>query len=352
MFMKIFLFLLMLSVFACKNASDTEDQGTSADTGEKSDSIENTTYQTTGSIQRLSPELDQIIPEEAQIEILADGFTWSEGPLWVEEQGILLFSDVPENKIYQWNEAEGLQVFLEPSGYTGTTARGGEPGSNGLILDAEGNLILCQHGDRRVALWEGDWRNPQPEFTTIVAAYEGKQFNSPNDVVMSSKGEFYFTDPPYGLEKQMDDPKKELDFQGVYHFSKTGEIHLITKELSRPNGIALSPDEQKLYVANSDPERALWMVYDLDEKGLAKSSEVLYDATEKVKDAPGLPDGMKVDRQGHLFATGPGGVWIFNAQGEHLGTIQTGVPTANCALDEKNKILYMTADNYLMRVKL
>lgn len=306
-------------------------------------------YPTTGSIERLSPEINNLIPKDAKIEVLADGFTWTEGPVWVADKNYLLFSDIPPNSIFKWSEAEGKSLFLTPSGYTGKTGRKGEPGSNGLLFNAQKELVLCQHGDRRIAKMKSSLDDPTPEFETIIGTYQGKRFNSPNDAVYDSQGNLYFTDPPYGLEKNMDDPAKEIDFQGVYRFSNSGELSLISDQVTRPNGIAFSPDEKTLYVASSDPKKAIWMAYELI-NGKVKSERIFYDATGTKE--KGLPDGMKVDKKGHIWATGPGGVWIFDATGKVLGKIKTGEATSNCTFDTKEKTLYMTCDDYLMRVIL
>lgn len=302
-----------------------------------------------GTIERLDPRFDEIVPKDAVVETLADGFNWSEGPVWFpEEGGYLLFSDVPENVVFRWDEKNGVKPFLKPSGYTGKTPRSGEPGSNGLLRGPDGKLVLMQHGDRRVArLEEGG------KFATLADSYEGKRFNSPNDGVYSSKGDLFFTDPPYGLEKGVDDPKRELDFQGVYHLSKEGKLSLVTKELSRPNGIALSPDEKTLYVANSDPDKAVWMAYPLKDDGTIGDGKVFFDATKFAKQAkPGLPDGMKVDASGNVFATGPGGVFVFSPDGTHLGTFVTGFPDGNCAWGDDGSTLYIMADMFIGRVRL
>lgn len=302
-----------------------------------------------GTIVRLDPRLDAIVPRDAVVERLAEGFDWSEGPVWNPKDGSLLFSDVPLNVVYQWREGSAPIVLLKPSGYTGTTERNGEPGSNGLLLDSFGLLVLMQHGDRRVARLK-----PDGTFETLADRYEGKRFNSPNDGVYKSNGDLYFTDPPYGLLKGVDDPARELDFQGVYRLAKDGTVTLLTKELSRPNGLAFSPDEKALYVANSDPERAIWMAYPVKQDGTIEPGRVFFDATKWVgqPDRKGLPDGMKVDAAGNLFATGPGGVLIFASDGTHLGTIATGQATGNVAWGGDGSTLYITADMYLGRVKL
>jgi gluconolactonase len=302
---------------------------------------------TLGMIERLDPRLDSIIPPGALIEKLAEGFDWSEGPIWIKQGGYLLFSDVPSNTVYKWKEGRGVSEFLHPSGYTGSIPRGGEPGSNGLTVDSQGRLVLCEHGDRRVARLEKDGHK-----TTLADRYDGKRLNSPNDLVYRANGDLYFTDPPYGLEKNVDDPKKELPFQGVYRVTSTGEITLLTSELSRPNGIAFSPDEKTLYVAVSDPKHAVWMAYEVKADGTLANGRVFFDATSLVNtEHKGLPDGMKVDQNGNLFATGPGGVFVFGPDGKHLGTINTGEATANCAWGEDGSVLYITADMYLCRIK-
>ncbi|MDX2035850.1 MAG: SMP-30/gluconolactonase/LRE family protein [Isosphaeraceae bacterium] len=304
---------------------------------------------TLGTIERLDPRFDELVPKDAKVERLAEGFDWTEGPVWDKKGNFLLFSDIPPNRVYKW--AEGMkkpEIHLEPSGYTGEKSRGGEPGSNGLLIDGEGRLVLMQHGDRRVArLEEGK------KFATLVADYQGKRFNSPNDGVFSSKGDLFFTDPPYGLLKLNDDPSKELPFNGVYRLSRDGKLTLLTKEMTFPNGIGLSPDEKTLYVANSDPKKAIWMAFPLREDGTIGEGKVFFDATSMVgAGKKGLPDGLKVDAKGNLFATGPGGVLVFAPDGTHLGTFATGEATANCGWGDDGSTLYITADMYLGRVKL
>ncbi len=311
---------------------------------------EKKTYPTVGKVERLDPRLDKLIPPDAKLEQLAEGFKWSEGPVWVPKYGgQLLFTDIPNNRVVKWQEGKGAATFLQPSGYTGKDRfTGYEPGANGLALDKEGRLILCQHGDRRVARLEKDGT-----FMTLADKYMGKRFNSPNDLVFMSNGDLYFTDPPYGLPKNVDDPAKELDFQGVYRLKPDGTVTLLTREMTRPNGIGLSPDEKTLYVANSDPKMAIWKRFPVKEDGTLGEGKVFFDATKWVgKERPGLPDGLKVDKDGNVFATGPGGVLVFAADGTHLGTIQTGVPTANCAFGgEDGSMLFVTANTTLCRIK-
>ena len=310
-------------------------------------------YPTIGSIERNDPALDDLVPQDAVLEVLAEGFDWSEGPVWVNGGGFVLFSDIPPNAIYRWKEGEGHTLYLKPSGYTADTPRTGEVGSNGLTLDAEGRLVLAQHGDRRIARLDAPLDNPTPTYVTLADRFDGKRFNSPNDLVYHSNGDLYFTDPPYGLEFRMEDPAKEIDFQGVYRLASDETVTLLTDELSRPNGIAFSPDEQTLYVANSDPERALWMAYDVADDGSIANGRVFFDATDLVKQGKkGLPDGLKIDADGNLFATGPGGVLVFSPDGTHLGTINTTEATANCAFGNDGSMLYITADMYLLRIRL
>lgn len=304
-----------------------------------------------GKIERLSPELDAIVAPDAKIEVLAEGYNWSEGPVWVADGGYLLFSDVPENTVFKWKEGEGASVYLQPSGFTGEKTEKRE-GANGLTLDAAGRLVLCQHGDRRVARMRAPLGEPKPEFETLADQWNGKRFNSPNDLCFDRQGNLYFTDPPYGLPQQMDDPGKEIPFQGVYRRNTDGSVDMLIDSLSRPNGIALSPDEKTLYVANSDFGRAVWMAYDIAEGGKLVNGRTFYDATAMVgEELKGLPDGLKVDGNGVVFGTGPGGVWVFKPDGTALGRIDPGEATANCALGGDG-YLYMTADMYLCRVKL
>jgi gluconolactonase len=307
---------------------------------------------TLGEVERLAPELDRLIPPGASIEVLAEGYDWSEGPLWIDDGGYLLFSDIPPNRIYRWKEGEGASLWLEPSGYTGEAARGGEPGSNALLLDAEGRLVLCQHGDRRMARLAAPLSAPQPSFETLADRHDGKRLSSPNDAVFHSGGALYFTDPPYGLPEGPGDPTQETEVNGVYRLDPDGTVTLLTGELTRPNGIAFSPDERTLYVANSDPERAIWMAWDVLDDGSIGNGRVFFDATPWVGVRPGLPDGLKVDPQGNLFATGPGGVLVFTPDGRHLGTVRTGQATSNCAFGDGGRSLYMTADSYLLRLRL
>lgn len=305
------------------------------------------TYPTLGSVERREKEIDELIAPDAKIEKLAEGFDWSEGPVWMRRGSYLLFSDVPKNVVYKWKEGDKVTEFLKPSGYTGSTPRGGEPGSNGLTTDANGLLVLCQHGDRRVVRLEKDG-----SLTPIAQFYQYRRFNSPNDLDYKSNGDLYFTDPPYGLEKLNDDPAKELKHNGVYRVTPKGQVSLMIDNLTFPNGIAFSPDEKTLYVAVSDPKKPFIMAYDVKADGTLVNGRVFFNAsTLMAPDRKGLPDGLKVDRKGNLFATGPGGVLVISPQGKLLGTILTGEATANCGWGNDGSVLYITADMYLCRIE-
>lgn len=305
-------------------------------------------FEEIGAIERLDPRFDELIAPDAHLEKLAEGFDWSEGPVWNQQEGYLLFSDVPLNCVNRWDPRKGLMQFLSPSGYTGKKPAAGQPGSNGLVYDAQGRLVLCQHGDRRVARLEG-----KNKFVTLANKYKGKRLNSPNDAAFKSNGDLYFTDPPYGLPQGADDPNRELDFCGVFRVDTKGTLTLLTDEMTRPNGIAFSPDEKLLYVAQSDPEEPIWKVFDVADDGTIASGRIFFDAAKPAKDPDnkGLPDGMKVDEKGNVFATGPGGVLVFSSKGDHLGTLRTGQATANCAWGGDGSTLFITADMYLMRIK-
>lgn len=306
---------------------------------------------TIGEIERLDPAFEELVPADAEMEIIVDGLDWSEGPLWIPaDGGFLIFSDIPPNTIYRWDARHGKSVYLHPSGYTGTKPRGGEVGTNGSTLDREGRLILCQHGDRRVARMDAPLDDPQPKYVTVADRYDGKRFNSPNDATLHSSGAIYFTDPPYGLEKNMDDPAKELPHQGVYCVTPDGKVTLLTAELERPNGIAFSPDEKTLYVANSHGPRKIWMAYPVLEDGTLGEGKIFFDGRELAKSRQGSPDGLEVDEHGNLWATGPGGVLVFSPEGKHLGTLLTGEATSNCAFGEDGRTLFITADSYILRI--
>lgn len=310
-------------------------------------SIDTANYPRIGTIHRFSAALDRLVDKDTPIEVLAGGFHWTEGPVWIQDGGYLLFSDIPRNATLRWKEGEGVSVFLEPSGYTGPGSYGKEPGANGMTLDAQGQLVCCEHGDRRMSvLTKGGGKR------TLTDNYQGKRFNSPNDCVFRSTGDLYFTDPAYGLPEQFGDPRREMDYCGVFRYGRDGVTSLLTKELSRPNGLAFSVDEKILYIGNSDPERAVWMAYAMNEDGSLGAGRVFYDATPAVGKLPGLPDGFKLDVEGNLFATGPGGVYVLSPEGELLGRMETGEATANCAWGDEGSSLYVCSDMYLVRIRM
>jgi gluconolactonase len=299
---------------------------------------------TVGKIEVIEQSFRDLIDPDASIEILAEGFTWSEGPVWVPDQQCLLFSDVPHNRIYKWQPGKPVAVFMDKSGLEGDQESAAtEPGSNGLALDAAGRLLVCDHGNRRVYRVEKEGSK-----TTLADKFEGKRFNSPNDLVIRSNGDIYFTDPPYGLT---DKSKRELDFNGVFRLTLEGKVSVVTRELHRPNGIALSPDEKVLYVAQSHQPVATYTKYEVKDDDSFVRGEIVYDASVLAVKDPGLPDGMAVDQVGNLWATGPGGVLVISPDGKLLGRILTGTATSNCTFGEDGSSLFMTAGNYLLRVK-
>lgn len=300
-------------------------------------------YETVGKIEKLHPELDHLIDPSAKIEVLAEGFRWSEGPVWDSKNARLLFSDVPNNVMHSWSEKDGLQTFMKPSGYTGEGKAGG---SNGLAFDQEGLLLICEHGDRRISKLLPDGTK-----TTVIDQYLSKKLNSPNDLVLTKSGSLFFTDPPYGLKKKDDDTSKEQEQNGVYRLDPDKSVTLLIDDLIRPNGIALSPDEKILYVAQSQKGQAWINAYDLDDQGNTGPARRFFDATELAQKDPGLPDGLKVDVKGNVWSTGPGGVLILDPTGKLLGRILTGSRTANCGWGDDGQTLYLTAASKLLRVR-
>jgi gluconolactonase len=285
------------------------------------------------------------------VEILVDDFQFTEGPLWLEKEKMLLLSDVPGNTVYKWTEAKGKEVYLKPGGYTDTAKRGGFMGPDGLILTKDGKLWICQHGDRRVAMMDAPLNAPATKFVTVAGQYNGKRLNSPNDLFLTAGGDLYFTDPSYGLERGARDPKKEISYQGVYKLDKAGKLTLLIDSIEQPNGISIFPGGKKLLVSNSDNRKKMWYTYDIASDGSLTNGKVFYDASSEK--AAGLCDGLKIDKKGNVFAAGPGAVWIFTKEGKLIGKIKmNGVSASNCALTPDNKTIYITANKYLLRIKM
>ena len=320
-----------------------------------SDSIafaQNTTnFPTIGRVEQFDPQLEELIAKEAVIQLLCGGFEWAEGPVWVPEEGntfggYLLFSDIPHNAVMKWQESIGASVFLKPAGYTGVADYGKEPGSNGLALDVKGRLVSCEHGDRRISVLTKDGGK-----ITLADRWDGKRFNSPNDLAIRKNGDIFFTDPIYGLPGHAEDPRREIDFCGVYRLQPDGTVSVQCNEISRPNGIAFSPDHQTLYVANSDGQDPVWRSFPVQENGNLGAAAIFFDSTKQTQIKPGGGDGLKVDKHGNVFATGPGGVLILSPQGKLLGRIMTGERIANVAWGNDGSVLYLTSDMYLCRIQ-
>lgn len=332
-----FLFCTMLAFIACNDQQSKKKE---------------TNYRTTGSIERLDIALDAVMDSAAKAEIIAEGFEWCEGPLWIEKYNMLLFSDVPRDTVYKWTEEKGKEVYLTPSGYTDSIPRGGEMGSNGLALDKDDHLVLCQCGNRQIAIMDAPFDKPSPKYIGLAKNYNGKKFNSPNDAIVSHKGDIFFTDPPYGLETQNDsDPKKEISWNGVYKVKTNGEVILMVDSITRPNGIAFLPGEKQLIIACSDPAKPNWYIYDVTGDSLI-NGKIFYSTADQRNGVKGLPDGLKVDSKGIIFASGPGGIWIFNSTAKLLGKIKLDEAASNVALSADEKTLYVTNDMQVLRIKL
>lgn len=298
-------------------------------------------------ITSLDPRFDRLVPRDATLEMIVDGFTWVEGPIWHKQGGYLLFSDIPANAVYKWKAGEVTSAYLKSSGYSGTVPFAGkEPGSNGLAFDAQGRLVLCRHGDRQIGRLESNGT-----IVPLADRYDGHKINSPNDLVYKSDGDLYFTDPPFGLPHAFDDSSK-APVQGVYRLSKDGELTLLIPDIKAPNGIAFSPDEKTLYVSDVNPKRAAWLAYDVKPDGEVMNGRVFFDATRWRKDPFFGPDGFKVDRQGNIFGARPGGLSVIAPDGTLLGTIETGQPTSNVAWGEDGHTLFITAGSSIYRLRL
>jgi len=342
---------LALGLAACTSGEDTSASGgarASASTGSGSSEAA-TSAQNVGKLTSYAAAFSGVVDPDARVEKLTgDEFTWSEGPTWIRDGSYLLFNDVPENRMYRWSQADGLSVFLDPSGYAGPPLEElREAGANGLYAETDGGVLLADSGTRLVARLDPAAKSR----TTLADRFEGKRFNSPNDVAARGDGTVFFTDPPYGLKDGDESPVKELAVNGIYRIDADGSVHLLDDSLNRPNGLAFSPDGNTLYVANSDAERPIWMAYTLDAAGNVIGKRQFADASDLIgEDAPGLPDGLAVSSEGLVFATGPGGVLVFGPDGQRLGRIETGSAIANCAFGDDGRTLYMTSHRFLARV--
>jgi gluconolactonase len=301
---------------------------------------------TDGPLVRADPRFDAIVSKDAKLDKIAEGFQLAEGPVWNPRGGYLLFSDLAANAIYKWTAASGIEVFLRPSGYAGAQPYAGEnPGSNGLAYDADGRLIICEHGDRRVTRLE-----PDGSRTVLAERYRGRRLNSPNDLAFNANGDLYFTDPPYGLPKGFDDPAKELPFSGVYRLSAAGELTLLTQELAGANGIAFSPSGKHAYISDTTGDEPGWMRYEVKDDGTLANGQRFLTTPGWARKSAGVRDGIKVDRAGNIFATGPGGVHVFAPEGIHLGSIKVQDAT-NLAWGDDGLMLYITTPAALYRIR-
>jgi gluconolactonase len=310
-----------------------------------------TNFAVIGHVDRFDESVNRLIAVDAKVEVLCGGFDWAEGPVWVPEKenpfgGYVLFSDIPPNVVVKWQEGVGASIFLKPSGYTGVADYGREPGSNGLALDAKGQLVLCEHGDRRVSLLTAGGGK-----VTLADRWQGKRLNSPNDLAIRANGDIFFTDPIYGLPQRENDPMREIDFCGVYRREPTGEVTVQYRDISRPNGIAFSPDQKTLYVANSDGADPVWRAFPVLEDGSLGAPRPFFDASKQSNLPKGGGDGLKVDAAGNVFATGPGGVLVISPAGKLLGRIVTGERIANVGWGNDGSVLYLTSDMYLCRIQ-
>jgi gluconolactonase len=290
---------------------------------------------------RLKPALDALVSKDAKVEKVAGGFGFIEGPLW-RQDGHLWFSDLFENVVRSVTPDGKVNVLIRNAGGESSAPPGNYIGPNAMAADENGSVLLCQHTNRRIVRIR-----PDLSMEMYVDRFEGKRLNSPNDLVFKSDGALYFTDPPYGLLKQDDDPAKELPFNSVFRYAR-GKLQAIIKDLPRPNGIAFSPDEKVLYVANSE-KRRYWMRYDVAPDGSVSGGRVFVDVSSD--ENSGVPDGMKVDSRGNIYATGPGGVLVFSPAGDHLGTVRVPETPANCAWGDDGKTLYITATTSVYRLR-
>ena len=345
---------LCITTFACESSIKKT-------TSVKTDDLSSKTYienlqdsiETIFKVEILDDEALQVIDKDTEIEVMARGFTWVEGPLWIESEQFFIFSDIPNNKIYKLQSNGDTSTYLLPSGMDINSTTPNPVGSNGLVLSNDNELVLMQHGDRRVAKMDALVSSPRPKYSVLADKYQDKRLNSPNDGAYDKLGNLYFTDPPYGLKELDKDPNKELPHQGVYCLKTNGDLILLDT-LTKPNGLALNADNTKMYVAVSDFTHAVWYEYDLTSPGKVANKKIFYDVTHLAgqKGQQGMPDGLKVNDEGYIFATGAGGLWIFNPKGKPLARVYTGQLTSNCALTADHKRLYMTADDFILSIKL
>lgn len=303
-------------------------------------------YNSLGFLEKIDPAFDQWVPPQTKIMIIDSGYTWTEGTLWVPSENALLFSDVPKNIAYKWTEGKPTEEFLNPSGYDGPLEH--QNGSNGLTLDHSGDLMICQNGNRAVAKLKGSIKDNNGECEMVATHFNGKRFNSCNDLVIDREGNIYFTDPNFGLDLQY----KELEFQGVYRITPAGEIQLLTSKWPTPNGIGLSPDEKTLYISNSEPGKLI--AYDFTEQNQLTNERILLDLEPfwEKSIAKQRPDGMDINKSGIIFLTGPDGVFVIQPDGKHLGTIRTDKLTANCTFNEEETTLFIACHQLLLKVDL
>jgi gluconolactonase len=301
-------------------------------------------------IDRWDPAMDAIVPKDWKIEKVAEGFGWAEGPIWVKSGGYLLFTDVPGNKMWKWSPKGGLEKFLDPSGATAPDpAVWREAGANGITLFDAKTILYADTGNRVIQTLDLATKKK----TAVATAFDGKKFSSPNDVILMKNGVMFFTDPPYGFKKFDAASEKEQPFNGVYRRAADGTVTVIEKELVRPNGVALSPDESILYVTQSEPTKAIINAYSLDQDGNVTGKKLFLDVTDLVSNsAPGLPDGITVAADGTVFTSGPGGILVVSKDGKRLGRINDGKPTANCAFGDDGRTLYLASKDMIARIRL
>jgi len=306
-------------------------------------------YPTIGKVESYDASFDKIVSPDSKIEVIATGFVWAEGPTWVKDGNYLLFSDAPQNTIFKWEPKGGLKPFLKPSGYTGLGQYSDEPGSNGLLINKDGELVACEHGDRRISKMNLTLGGK----ISIADRYEGKRFNSPNDICQHSNGTYFFSDPPYGLPgREKDTANRQIEQNGVYSVTPDGKVTMIEANLKRPNGVALSPDESILYVSQSDGSAPYIMSYPVKKDGSVGKGTLFFDFSKSVEGVKkGAADGMKIDAAGNIYAGAANGVVVISAKGKVLGKIETGVPTSNCAFGADG-YLYITAHHYVCRIQL